>query len=403
MEISQIEQMVRWLDEERKRDKAQIAALQERLEQQQQAMVSQSQEIESLEKALSTLRSDIRRTEDYPEMIERTSRELSSAIEELRVQVRRDRLESQHTRQEEIEILNESIAELENRIRPFMRYEEQLDARAAGEQRLQSQIQTVRNDLADFSKRTEDRLQSIVYLEEQRRSDARRITELEGELPPYRKQLDELAMRQVRLEDSIRKIPSRVDEAIEIAKSYNEPIEALRVADFQREQKVKRYLEQAARVEEEVQNLVAETQRYTLLYNQNQQALDALETFQSRIEKRQNEVSEMQRLTEERLRRQWEEWQANFARDWQKREVSREDHWRRQELSNQQFQEHLGEVDEHIDLYFAEIMSLWEAVLSMAGRWRDAIQDATRSNQEQPSNHLKELRRVAETKHRDLL
>ncbi len=403
MELSQIEQMVRWLDEERKRDKAQIAALQERIEQQQQAMLSQSQEIESLEHELGTLRGDIRRTEDYPEMIERTSRELNSAIEELRAQVRRDRLEAQHTRQEEIEMLNDSIAELENRIRPFMRYEEQLDARAAGEQRLQSQVQAVRNDLADFSKRTEDRLQSIVYLEEQRRSDARRIAEVEGEIPPLRKGLDELATRQVRLEDSIRKIPSRVDEAIEIAKSYDAPIEALRVADFQREQKVKRYLEQAAQVEEEVQNLVAQTQRYSLLYNQNQQALDALEAFQSRIEKRQNEVSEMQRLTEERLRRQWEEWQANFARDWQKREVAREDHWRRQELSNQQFVERLSEIDEHVDLYFAEIMSLWEAVLSMAERWRDAIQDATRSNQEQPSTHLKELRRVAESKHRDLL
>lgn len=403
MELSQIEQMVRWLDEERKRDKAQIAVLQERIEQQQQAMVSQSQEIESLEHELSSLRTDIRRTEDYPEMIERTNRELSSAIEELRAHVRRDRLEAQHTRQEEIEMLNESIGELENRIRPFMRYEEQLEARAVGEQRLQSQVQAVRNDMADFSKRTEDRLQSIVYLEEQRRSDARRITELEGELPPLRKGLDELATRQVRLEDSIRKIPSRVDEAIEIAKSYDEPIEALRVADFQREQKVKRYLEQAAQVEEEVQNLVAQTQRYSLLYNQNQQALDALEAFQSRIEKRQNEVSEMQRLTEERLRRQWEEWQANFARDWQKREVGREDHWRRQELSNQQFVERLSEIDEHVDLYFAEIMALWEAVLSMAERWRDAIHDAARSNQELPSTHLKELRRVAETKHRDLL
>ena len=34
MEITQLEQMIRWLDEERKRDKTTIAALQERLEQQ---------------------------------------------------------------------------------------------------------------------------------------------------------------------------------------------------------------------------------------------------------------------------------------------------------------------------------------------------------------------------------
>ena len=33
METTQLEQMIRWLDEERKRDRTQITALQERLEQ----------------------------------------------------------------------------------------------------------------------------------------------------------------------------------------------------------------------------------------------------------------------------------------------------------------------------------------------------------------------------------
>ncbi len=63
-----------------------------------------------------------------------------------------------------------------------------------------------------------------------------------------------------------------MDEAIEIAKSYDPRIEALRVADFQREQRVKKYLEQAEVVEGEVQRLVEQTQKYALLYNQNKQS-----------------------------------------------------------------------------------------------------------------------------------
>jgi ribosomal protein S16 len=257
--------------------------------------------------------------------------------------------------------------------------------------------------VADFTKRTEDRLQSLVYIEEQRRADTRRIAELEGELPPMRKRADELSARLVRLEDSIRKLPSRVDEAIEIAKSYDPKIEELRIADFQREQRVKKYLEQAAEVEEEVQRLVEQTQRYALLYNQNRQALEGLTAFEDRLDKRQNEIAEMQRLTEERLLRQWDEWQAAFARDWQKRSVAEEDRWRRQDLVTQRSTEHLAAIDEELALHFEELMNLWEEVLNSIDRWDRALQEAVKSDRQEPADRLKELRRYAEEKYKQIL
>ena len=58
METSQLEQMVRWLDEERKRDRAQITALQERLEQQAQLIQGQSKELDGLRKELVSAQTD---------------------------------------------------------------------------------------------------------------------------------------------------------------------------------------------------------------------------------------------------------------------------------------------------------------------------------------------------------
>ncbi|MCU0520203.1 MAG: hypothetical protein MUF84_05885 [Anaerolineae bacterium] len=403
METTQLEQMIRWLDEERKRDRAQIAVLQERLEQQSQQMQTQATEIEHLRQDLVIVATDIRRTDAYPGMVETTQRDLTSAIEAIKVQTRREKLESDQSRRGDIELLNGMIADLDKRIRPMVRYEEQLEARAAGEQRLQGQVQTVSNTLADLSKRTEDRLQSIVYLEEQRRADTRRISEVEGELPGLRKRLDESVARFARLEDSIRKLPSRIDEAIEIAKSYDPRIEALRVADFQREQRVKKYMEQAELVEGEVQRLVEQTQKYALLYNQNKQALDSLVAFEERLEKRQNEISEMQRLTEERLLRQWEEWQTAFARDWQKRMVTEEDRWRRQDLANQRAMELLAESDQQAAMQFQEILALWEELLASVERWNRALADAVKPGQATPAEHLKELRRYADEKRKQPL
>ncbi|MGC9394476.1 MAG: hypothetical protein ACP5J4_06435 [Anaerolineae bacterium] len=403
MELSQLEQMIRWLDEERKRDKALILALQERVEQQMHTIEAQSVDIERMHQEAVELRTGLRHTDDYPAMIEKVHRDLSGTLEEFKALVRRERMESEQMRRSEIEVVNEQLTDLDKKVRAVLRYEEPLKAREAGEQRLQGQIQVVSNTVADLSKRTEDRLQSIVYLEEQRRADTRRVAAVEGEIQGLRKSLDELTAKQVRLEDSIRKLPARVEEGIQIAKSYEPRIEELRVADFQREQRVKQYIEQAARVDTELGRLVEQTQKYALLYNQNKQALDGLDAFQVRLEKRQNEIGEMQRLTEERLRRQWEEWQATFARDWQKRLVAEEDRWRRQDLANQKSTEHFADLDEQAEMYYREIVALWEEMRAALDRWGKAIQETLVPNQEMPIQRLKVLRRYAEEKHKELL
>jgi len=403
MELSQMEQMIRWLDKERKRDKLQMSALQERLEQQLQVIENQSVEIERLHHDIVLLRTEVRRTEDYPPMIEKLHRDLSSSLEEMKLQRRRERIETEQMRRAEIEVINEQLSDLDQKTRIILRLEEPLKAREAGEQRLQGQIQGVINNLAALTKRTEDRLQSIVYLEEQRRADTRRVAMLEGELPPLRQGIDELVIKHTRLEDNLRKIPGRVEEAIQIAKSYAPHIEELRVADFQREQRVKQYTDQAEQVNLEVVRLVEQTQKYALLHNQSKQALGSLDAFQSRIEKRQNEIAEMQRITEERLKRQWEEWQSVFARDWQKRLVAEEDRWRRQDLSNQKSTEYFAGMDEQVELYFHEIVALWEELRASVDRWKKPFQEVFVANQEIPVQRLRDLRRYAEEQHKELL
>jgi len=98
MELSQLEQMIRWLDEERKRDKALILALQERVEQQMHTIEAQSVEIERAHQDTVELRTDLRHTDDYPAMIEKVHRDLSGTLEEFKALVRRERMESEHMR-----------------------------------------------------------------------------------------------------------------------------------------------------------------------------------------------------------------------------------------------------------------------------------------------------------------
>ncbi len=403
MELTQLEQMVRWLDEERKKDKVTLAAFQERLEQQILLTESQAREVERLRQDIAALRIDLNRTNDYPAMIEKSQQDLSSQFEALKDQLRREKTDTERLRQSEIEAVNQQLADVDKKLRTLPRLEERLQAREAGEQQLQTQTQQLTNSMADLGKRAEDRFQSVVYLEEQRRADARRIAAIEGDIPPLRKATDEATAKAVRLEDSLRKLTSRIEEAVQTTKTYDAKIEELRVADFQREQRMRQYAEQGAKVETETARLLEQTQKYALLYNQNKQAMDGLESFRARLEKRQNEIAEMQRLNEERLARQWEEWQGNFARDWQKRLVAEEDHWRRQELDNQKTIEQLADLTEETTICYKEVIALWESQQGVTDRWGKAIRDALTAGQENATQHAKELHRFAEEKRKNLL
>lgn len=403
MELTQMEQMLRWLDDERKQDKLLLIALQERLAQQQEVILAQAREIEALRQQLSTLADDLHRTDAYPEAISRLAQETQSKFEELRDQMRRERNDAERIRQADVQMLNERLIELENRIRPYARYEEIFKAREAGEMRLQGVYQQLALEVSELSKRIEERGQTLVYMEEQRRADARRITALEGALPSLNQSIKELERKQAYLEDVVRKLPGRIEETLQVAKSYEPRIEELRVADFQREQRMKQYADQAEQVKAEVARLVEQTQRYALLYNQNKQALESLEAFEMRLEKRQAEVAEMQRLTEERLKRQWEEWQATLARDWQKWMLSEEDRWRRRDLEEQRIQSKFAEIDELNEFFYRNIVDLWEEMRGSWDRWLKSVQEVGRINNETFTQRGREARRFAEEAHKELL
>ena len=403
MELTQIEQLVRWLDEERKRDKLQLSALQERVEQQMQVIESQSVEIENLRQDLLAAQNDLRRTEQYQGMIEHLKRDFASQMDDLNTRLNRQLTEKVHMLNAQLSATGEKVGELEQKVRQLPQYEESLKSREAGEMRLLAQLQQLSNAYNDFVKRTEEQLQNIVYIEEQRRADARRVTTLEGEVPQLRKSHESLLAKLVWLEDSLRKLPPRIEDAVRIAKSYDPKIEELRVADFQREQRMKQYAEQAALVNAEMQRLVEQTQKYALLYAQNKQALEDLGAFRARLDKRLNEIAEMQRLTEERLKRQWETWQATFTRDWQKRMVTEEDRWRRQDLATQGIEQQIDEIGEQVKLYYHELVGLWEELLAMPERWQKSLQGVWTQNTETPTQRLKALRRFAEEKHKELL
>jgi uncharacterized membrane protein YhiD involved in acid resistance len=129
-------------------------------------------------------------------------------------------------------------------------------------------------------------------------------------------------------------------------------------------------------VAKELARLVQQTQGFIEQEQAVKRTLDKAETFQARIEKRQNEVAEMQRLAEDRVKRQWEEWQNVQEKDRKKRQIVLDEQWRSQEKTNQETSKRFEPIEAQTKVHQEQLEILFDFHRMDAHRDLEASQGA---------------------------
>ena len=375
MDLSQALQTLKWLDQERRKDRALISKLEERLQEQERRIARKTAQIEEFQSALTRLEGQLSKVDEFEQMVNNYKKEMTYQLEHRDETWRKERAEAKRLRRLEHEAMKEHLSRLEKELRVLPRYDEQINARQAEEERMSEKIQSLEATVADQSKRIEDATNAVAYLEERRRSDHRRLTEAEQSFPKIHKKIDTLAQKFPLLEQSVQKQAPRIDEAIQAARKWEKPIEELRVSDFQREQKMQAYVDQAEEVAEELERIRQQTHGFIERREQVKRALSALEKFRTRIERRQDEMSERQRVAEERIEREWEEWQSERSKELKRRELVIEQRWQAQEEIDSEQVRRVEALEDLTKLHHAQFGSLWETQRADANALLNAAQD----------------------------
>jgi len=375
IDMTQAMQTLKWLDEERRKDKTTIAALQERIQGQERQLAQQAARTQELQTALAGVQGVLSQVTGFEQMVSNYKTELILQMDQREEVRRKEQAEAERLRRIEHEALTRHLNRLGKELRVLPRYDEELNARQAEEQRLSEALQRLEVTVADLGKRSDDRVQAVTFLEEQRRADNRRIAELEHETTELRKRIEALTTKFPLLETTLQKQKARIEEAIQETKKYEKPIEELRISDFQREQKMKQYLDQGEQVAQKMEQIRAQTQGFIEQQQLVKRALSALEKFKVRIEKRQDEMAERQRLAEERVKQQWEEWQTARLKAQKKQEVLVEERRRQQEQTNAEHLKRLEALLPITNLHRTQLNALWEARRAEATSLLKAVQD----------------------------
>lgn len=378
MDINQAARMIEWLDEERRHDKQTISTLEERLAQQQDMIDTLLKRINSIESDQSVLRTQTLPAGRDSEIIDSLRKEMHQLVESIEAK----RLTAERETERRLEIARENmmrpVRDMLDKLGSLERRTTELPAISVEKDRLGASISSLQQRIDDLSKRLEEPDRRLAFLEEQRRTDARRLAETESELPEIRKVLDGIKPKLTLLEDLALRNERRIQDLQTGERDRRDQIQAFidqqNLLLQQRDQQVGDLMKRFGEQDSQMQRNIERFETWAEAYREMKRIIDDFERLGERIERRTNEVAEMQRLSEERFRTEWNDWRGDDQRRWKQFTLSTDEVWRQHDKEFERYVEALNDLHAQIPPLQSAIDRLWNLERERAQLYRERYQ-----------------------------
>jgi DNA repair exonuclease SbcCD ATPase subunit len=320
MEQEQIIKRLEWLDEERRKDKLTIATLEERLVSLEGGFPAIYQQLRELSGEITRLTQTLGRMDQFDATLAQVRVDFNrsmESIEKLRADHER---ETDKVRRIELEGLNKAIQEVRKGLDPIPELKKGLQARVQEEYRLGRLIEEVDQRIVETRHSDEDFKRAQRLIEEGRRQDAKRLTDIQGEVAALRKRIDEQRGKTDLTADGLRKFDTRMSELVAAENDRRQAqanfLEKQALIQVERERTWREWQTRFDTIEKQALELDTQTQALDVIHRSVKRSQDALDDIVQRIERRINEITEMQRLSEDRFRQDWITYKADDQKRW---------------------------------------------------------------------------------------
>jgi hypothetical protein len=246
--------------------------------------------------------------------------ESKQSLEEIEKQSKKRDEESEKLRRVEMRALDASILELKKELTPIPELKRSLQARVDEESRLARSIDEVRLKVDSIRRSEEEYTRTYRLLEDGRRQDAKRLTDLQGEVAALRKHVDEQRGKNELTANSIKKVETRLSEIsmleVERRESQEKFLENQALLQVERDRVWKDWQARFDTMEQQTANVETNLQALDNTHRAVKRSQQALEELTVKVDRRINEMTEIQRLAEERFRQEWVTFKADDQKRW---------------------------------------------------------------------------------------
>ena len=298
-----------------------------------------------------------------------------------------DQREAERIRATERESISRGMSEVRKELPRFNRIEEELQQRKAEDQRLSEIVMAMRQQVNSVNNDIDERTRSIPFLSEQRTQDNKRIAQLQQETVELFKRTEGVSGKLPALEASIQRVERSVTSVQPIPGQLREEVasfvEGQKLKDVERERQLVVWREEFEQQRDGIAKQQQRLQDFDSHITESKRILLGLQGFEESIRREQHQVSELQRLAEERQRKSLDDFLAEDEKRWKKQTLEWDHRWIEQDKSNRDLAVQFPPLRKEIEALKVLIRQLWRLQetygsqrLQEAQRWLASLETA---------------------------
>ncbi len=320
METEDLAKRLEWLEREYRKDHSLIAELQEQIAGYENAFQLLRNQIKEVGADIARFSSTAARLDQFDTMVTQYRGELTKSIDEVEKRRLKHEREMDDRRRVEQENINRSLLDLRAALDVLPEFRRGIQGRVDEDTRLSRAITEIEKKLTEFTRADEDIRRTIRMGEDVRKQEAKRVVDIQGDIAAIRKRSEEAREKSDLNQDNLRQLDARINEIlVSEAERRNAQvafIEQQSLAQLDRDRAWKEmqarfesFNRQTSGLDQQILSL-EETQRSV------KRSQEAFEDINIRLERRINEITEIQRLAEERFRQEWVSFKADDQKRW---------------------------------------------------------------------------------------
>jgi chromosome segregation ATPase len=389
MDAERIEKRLDWFDEQRLKDAETLREIKESLKELEQTLNSQAKQFESLTEETSRIAALATRIHQMDEALGKHRKEINRQLElaEKRRSEKENHLEA--LRKTDQEAIVKRIEQLRGELGRLDKLDESLENRREEQTRLNK----TQDALSKRQEKAQAQLQEmgvrLKAIEDSQNKDHVKLAKAEDESTEFKRRIDSVRHEIEGLSDDIRRIDVKTAE---ITTGEEEREQRQRVFFDRQELKLvefeKGWDEWELRFTGFEQTAAAMNEKlaaYDDTFRAAKQLRESLEGLMERLERRITEVSEMQRLADERIKQDWNSFQADEQKRWNTFKLTNDEQWRDHERDHTRLEDHQEKAQKQLENASRLLLELEERdetrvreLVAMIREWASAIDQRDR-------------------------
>jgi chromosome segregation ATPase len=386
MEFEQLVKRLEWLDEEHRKTRTSLITLEERMAALEGNIETVAKQIKPFSKQIADIASTAARLDQFDKIFAKQREDLNKALEDIEQRHVKRESEVAKRHQEDFKPFYKAIEELrqsiENEFPPIKR---DIKARILEESRLNAAIKELKPPIDDAVRIAQEAIRTQHVFDENRKTEAKRVADLQGEITAVRKRAEEARERAELTADGFKNIDNRIKE-LQLSEAERKAaqtafIEGQTIGQIDRERTYKEWKEKFDTVKQQAQALDTQILNLEETLRTAKRAQETYNELNTKLERRINEMTEMQRLAEDRLRQEWVTFKADDQKRWTGYTLSQDEGTKDVRRLMQKLEERISPFDDRFQTLQDQILQTTEVTeaqlqefMNVAHEWLSAYE-----------------------------